>query len=130
MQLAVALLPLAFDEDCKRTDRVGVRRKSPNVIPVDTVITIRHASVICGLEKMVPLRDVLTGFADILLATDDPTEGVTIDIVRREGFQNEAVTPLGQQVLIDEPVHFGGQGEAPDLPNICLPPSGRACRLP
>lgn len=60
------------------------------------------------------LRATLTGFADALLATADPTEAVSVEVVRRDGFQNEAVTPSGMRILLDEPAHFGGRGEAPD----------------
>lgn len=60
------------------------------------------------------LRSTLLGFADTLLAADDPTEGVSVEVVREHGFQNAAVTPTGQRILIDEPVHFGGSGAAPD----------------
>lgn len=60
------------------------------------------------------LHDILTGFADALLASDDPTEGVELEVTRVEGFRNLAVTPAGQEIHLDEPVHFGGSGEAPD----------------
>lgn len=60
------------------------------------------------------LRTTLQGFADALLATDDPTEAVSVSVRRVAGFQNEATTPDGSRVLIDEPAHFGGRGEAPD----------------
>lgn len=66
------------------------------------------------------LRATLIGFADTLLATAEPTEAVTVDVVRREGFQNEATTPAGIHILLDEPVHFGGRGEAPDPAQFLL----------
>lgn len=60
------------------------------------------------------LRSILTGFADALLATSDPTETVAVAVVRRDGFQNHATTPAGLPIPFDEPAHFGGRGEAPD----------------
>lgn len=66
------------------------------------------------------LRAILTGFADALLATDNPTEGVAVEVSRVDGFQNLAVTPTGQKILLDEPEHFGGKGEAPDPAQFLL----------
>lgn len=66
------------------------------------------------------LRTTLTGFADQLLASEDTTEAVKVEVTRVAGFQNEATTAAGQHLLIDEPVHFGGRGEAPDPAQLLL----------
>ncbi len=60
------------------------------------------------------LRQTLTGFAAAITSAENSREGVAVTIDRRGGFQNDLTTPKGLHALMDEPVHFGGRGEAPD----------------
>jgi len=60
------------------------------------------------------LRPVLEKFARDITSSGGAREAVSVEVMRIDGFRNEAVTPRGLKVCLDEPVNFGGKGEAPD----------------
>jgi pyruvate dehydrogenase E2 component (dihydrolipoamide acetyltransferase) len=66
------------------------------------------------------LRDRLESFARQLAAADNPRERVSVTVSRQDGFQNEASTPRGLRISLDEPQDFGGRGEAPDPAEFLL----------
>ncbi len=66
------------------------------------------------------LSATLSGFAAAITGAETTREGVSVTVTRRGGFQNDALTASGQALLIDEPVHFGGRGEAPDPAEMLL----------
>jgi uncharacterized OsmC-like protein len=51
-------------------------------------------------------------------------EHVSVALLRTAGFHNCATTATGHQVIIDEPVTFGGQGAAADPAELLLAAAG------
>lgn len=60
------------------------------------------------------LRPILEGFRDKIVNASNTREAVSTLVTRDDGFQNIVTTSTGQTFIVDEPVHFGGRGEAPD----------------
>lgn len=66
------------------------------------------------------LKAILSRFAAEITTAANSREAVSVLVTRRGGFQNELATARGLGLLVDEPVHFGGCGEAPDPAELLL----------
>ena len=70
------------------------------------------------------LTNILSGFAREITTRDNPRERVAVEVTRRSGFQNSARSTGGLEILLDEPVAFGGRGEAFDPAEYLLAAAG------
>lgn len=74
--------------------------------------------------EAVRLRSILDDARGEFLDGPGGREGVTASVTRRGGFQNDGASGSGHALLIDEPVSFGGRGEAPDPAELLLMAAG------
>lgn len=66
------------------------------------------------MGRAVPLQRVLRRFEQAYARAPQTLGRVACDVQRTTGFGNEALTPAGLQIVLDEPADFGGSGQAPD----------------
>jgi pyruvate dehydrogenase E2 component (dihydrolipoamide acetyltransferase) len=60
------------------------------------------------------LRERLLAFAAEILHAPVPRETVAVTVARENTFTHRARTSRGLALVLDEPEHFGGTGQAPD----------------
>lgn len=66
------------------------------------------------MGRAVPLEQVLRRFEQAYARAPQSLGRVSCDVRRTAGFGNEALTPTGLRIVLDEPAEFGGSGRAPD----------------
>lgn len=66
------------------------------------------------MTGIIELRALLERYAVEATHAEEPAEHAAVGVDRIAGFANEASTPAGHIILLDEPASIGGGGAAPD----------------